>query len=413
MGFTTEWCWSTATPRRRRPISRPTRIIFYLFFPGGGIGKYTHQLLEQLVRHDDLEIEVACLSDYQWRDNDSYRTWPGLFSISHRVPMVRRSRFLVGQFINPRRLVAHAMQVDADIIHICNINYLSFPFWLGRLNAWGGKLACSAHDIRRRMRLIHRGWEERQLKRFYRRCDALFVHSMDQADELQAFAGVERARISIVPHGPHVYAPPPLDSQAELKATYRIPANRQVALFFGYLREDKNLDGLIRALHQAGLENLHLLIAGNTAARGEEHVQDCRILVNELRLEDRVTFDVRYIPDTELPALLKLCDWAVLPYKPTFSSQSGVLNLAAFYERPVLVTPSASFKELLADVAIGELCPGYEDDDIAAGIRGMVKKVAQGADWNFSAYRAKYSWESNAGMTREVYMKLMREHVTA
>lgn len=384
-------------------------MLFYLFFPGGGIGKYTHQLLEELVKYDDLDIEVACLANYQWRDNDRYRTWPGLFGISHRVPVVRRSRFLAAQFINPRRLVKRARQTSADIIHICNINYLSLPLWLPRLNAWKGKLVCSAHDIRRRVRLIHRGWEERQLKRFYRRCDALFVHSMDQVDELEAFAGVERGRIVIVPHGPHVYAPPPDRSQARLKEEYRIPANRQVALFFGYLREDKNLDGLIRALHLAGVENLHLLIAGNTAARGEEHVLDCRVLVNELRLENRVTFDVRYIPDEDLPALFKLCDWAVLPYKPTFSSQSGVLNLAAFYERPVLVTPSSSFKELLADVAIGELCPGYEDADIAEGIRSMAAKVARGAEWDFEAYRSRYSWESNAEITHGVYQHLMRE----
>ncbi len=75
----------------------------------------------------------------------------------------------------------------------------------------------------------------------------------------------------------------------------------------------------------------------------------------------------------------------------------------------MLVTPSSSFKELLADVAIGELCPGYEDADIAEGIRSMAAKVARGAEWDFEAYRSRYSWESNAEITHGVYQHLMRE----
>ena len=103
--------------------------MVYLFFPAGGIGKYTHQLLEELVHYEDLDIEVVCLPDFQWRDNPYYKTWPKLFGISHRVPLVRKFRFLLAQFINPHRLLRHAREVDSDISHICNINYLSFPFW--------------------------------------------------------------------------------------------------------------------------------------------------------------------------------------------------------------------------------------------------------------------------------------------
>ena len=91
--------------------------------------------------------------------------------------------------------------------------------------------------------------------------------------------------------------------------------------------------------------------------------------MSTLGLQDRITFDVRHIPDEELPALLKLCDWVALPYQKSFTSQSGVLNLAAFYQRPVLVTPTASFCELLEDVTIGEVCAGFEVADIAQGIR--------------------------------------------
>ena len=87
------------------PIKEKEKILFYLYFPAGGIGKYTHQQLKELGKHEDLDIEVACLPDYHWRDNDAYRIWPGLFGISHTVPLLRKLRFLLGQFINPKRLL--------------------------------------------------------------------------------------------------------------------------------------------------------------------------------------------------------------------------------------------------------------------------------------------------------------------
>lgn len=384
-------------------------MLFYLFFPAGGIGKYTHQLLEELVGNEHLDIEVVCLPDFQWRENKSYRTWPHLYDISHRWKPLRKLRFLLAQFINPWRLLKRAQKVDADIIHICNINYLSFPFWRRALDNWGGRLVCTAHDIRRQSPIINRRFEEKQLKAIYRRCDAVLVHSAQQVEELRDFAGVEATRVHVVPHGPSVYAAPPVDSQTDLKARYGLAPKAQVALFFGFLRPEKNLAGLISALHQAQQPALHLYVAGNTPPRAGAYVDECLALVRSLGLEDRITFDIRYIPDEELPVLLKLCDWVALPYRESFTSQSGVLNLAAFYQRPVLATPTAGMLELLEDVAIGEVCTGFKDAEIATGIHKISTEIERGKEWGFARYSDRYSWSRNADCTGAVYGRLMEQ----
>lgn len=384
-------------------IRKKAKVLFYLFFPAGGIGKYTHQQLEELVHNEDLEIEVACLPNYQWRENDSYRTWPGLLGISHRIAPIRKLRFLMGQFINPRRLIHRAMHKQADIIHICNINYLSFPAWEGLLDAWQGKLVCTAHDIRRRVSILNRRWEEKQLQRFYRRCDAVFVHSEQQKQELQSFADVSSSKIYVVPHGPHAY--PALNQQGSdaLRQRLNVPLDRQVALFFGFIRPDKNLDGFIRAMAIAGEQRLHLLVAGNTAAQGDAYLQQCRALAKQQGLEGQMSFDVRYITDEEVPHWFGLCDWVLSTHGPEFSSQSGVLNLAAYYQKPVLATPSASIQELLGDVDIGVLCDGFSDEEIAGGIRSIVARLNGGDRFDFEGYRERYSWVRNAELTHQVY----------
>lgn len=384
------------------------RVLYYLFFPAGGIGKYSHRQLQELARFDDLDLELVCLPDFHWRDTEDYRCWPRLFGISSRFPPLRKARFLLGQFINPRRLLRRAEETGAKLIHISNINYLSFPAWAGLLDRWGGKLACTAHDVRRRVPILHRGYEQRQLRRFYRRCDAIFVHSEEQRRELQEFAAVPAECIHVVPHGPTEYAPLDAAASAALRSRLGIPDGHRVALFFGFLREDKNLIGFLRALAQFGRDDLHLVVAGNVAAQGQAYLRQCQALVQELGLEARVHFEVRHIPEEEVPHWFGLSDFVVCTHAEGFSSQSGVLNLAAFYERPVLATPTASVRELLQTVDIGQLCPGFGEADIAAGLDALFARLDRGEIFfDFAAYRARCSWARNAELTNGVYRQLL------
>ena len=115
--------------------------------------------------------------------------------------------------------------------------------------------------------------------------------------------------------------------------------------------------------------------------------------------------EARFIPDGETPALFRLADCLVLPYSSRFSSQSGVLNIAASYDTPVMATPCPSFAELLADHAVGHVCTG---DDVAAvrdGLTELSRMLDQGITFDFSAYREAYGWDKNAAVTTKVYLE--------
>ncbi len=382
------------------------KIEFYLFFPAGGIGKYTHELVTALDKYDDLEIEVACLPNFQWRDSEAYRAWPYLFGISHEFPVVRKFRFLLGQFINPRRMLRRTTERRADILHVCNINHLSYPTWKYLLDSWGGRVVCTAHDVRRRSAIVNKQWETAQLKAFYRRCDAIFVHGDAQRDELADFANVEPTRIHIVPHGPNEYPSAENEESTKKRHTLGIADDVQVALFFGFIRPDKNLDGFLRAVSLADDPRLHVVIVGQAAAREDRYAEQCRELVNRLDLADRVTFETRYIGDDELPLWFSICDWVVSTYAESFTSMSGVVNVAAYYEKPILATPGASLRELLEKIDLGVVCPGFSDTDIASGIREITERIRRGTRFRFDLYRDRYSWAENAAITRNVYLDL-------
>lgn len=384
--------------------SRPLRVGFYIFFPGGGIGRYTHRLMRAMGGCPGVEVEAICTPDYEWTHSDGYATWDGLASISHDIATLRRWRFLKGQFINPVRAINHAVLAELDILHLANINHLTFPYWRSKLEATDVRVAASAHDVKRRKSIVSRMWEDRQLKAFYRFADALFVHSDYQVRELAAFADVPRERIHVVPHGPYshgsVEAP-----QSDLREKWALPTDQRIALFFGQIRDEKNLDGLLRALRLSE-KPLHLVVAGSGGGRHHD-VDHYQRLADELGVTERVTFIPRFIEDEEVGELFVAADWAALPYEDIFTSQSGVLNVAAHYECPVLVSSSPVLHETVQACDIGVACSGDGPEALAAGVRTMHERLEAGHTHAFDTYRQRFSWSENASRTLTVYRELL------
>lgn len=382
----------------------PLRVGFYVFFPGGGIGRYTHRLMATMGRRPGVEVEAICTPDYEWARADGYATWDGLATISHDIPTLRRWRFLKGQFVNPTRAIDRAVSTGLDVLHLANINHLSFPYWRSRIEETDVRVVASAHDVRRGKSIVSRRWENRQLKAFYRFADALFVHSNYQMRELSAFADVPLETVHVVPHG--LYSHGLVEaSQADLREKWGFPADRQVALFFGKIRDEKNLDGLLRALALSERPP-HLVVAGSEDARhrGGDYY---RQLADTLDITGHVTFIPRFVEEEEVGELFVASDWVALPYESTFTSQSGVLNVAAHYERPVLVSAAPVLRETVQACDIGVACSGDRPERLAGGIERMHRRLEAGHSHAFDVYRDRFSWGENVSRTLTVYRELL------
>ena len=388
----------------RERSERPLRVLFYLFFPGGGIGRYTHELLKHLGRTEEIEAELACLPSYPWLADAEYATWPQLREIGHATAIRRRARFLVGQVVNPLRLVRRAAERRADVVHLSNINHLTLPLWRAKLAGSGARVAATVHDVRRAKAILNRRYESRQLRRFYESADALFVHSRSQADELMDFASVSQSRVHVVPHGPYDYGATRL-SRDEARKKYGWPPDRQIALFFGSVRDDKNLELLLRVL-PGFRDRLHLVVAGRGAGRPHKPMEYYRRIVQELDLGGSVSFLDRYIPDAAVPEVFTACDWVALPYSRAFTSQSGVLNVAAQYCRPVLISAAPTLAETIGRCDVGIAVEPESPDALREGIAAIQLRIEQGYAHEFERYRREFGWEENAARTAAVYRAL-------
>ena len=384
------------------------KVLFYQFFPGGGIGRYTDELATALSLEPGVEVEVACSPDFQHRDSASYPVWPRLFAVGHRISWVRRLRFLLAQWINPFRCLWRAKQSRADVIHFSNINHLSYAFW--RIAARFGqfKIVATAHDVRRTKAILNRAWEEFWLAQFYRDADALFVHSSLQRSDLIDFSQPDASLVHIVPHGTYVYPAARTDSKT-LKKNLKIPNNRRVGLCFGMVRDDKNVPELFRALGLQEDRRPFLIVAGKMTECGSSSRESLQGLVERLNLGDDVLLLDSFIETEKVGEFYQVADFACLTYRTDFTSQSGVLNVAMHFACPVLVTPAPTLAETVAQYEIGTVCDDDTAEAICLGMTKLIDALDGEALFDFEAYRRAHSWKENARLTVSVYRRILAE----
>ena len=187
------------------------------------------------------------------------------------------------------------------------------------------------------------------------------------------------------------------------------PATVRAGLFFGNVRDDKNLDGLLRAVSLEQTDSRpFIVIAGRTGGRGNRTAEFYRDLIRELELSDDVLYLDRFIENDEVGDLFQSVDFVPLTYLTTFTSQSAVLNVAMHFEKPILATPAPTISETVSTHQVGII----SDDDSPAAIHSAMLKLFEqsrnGTEFGFDSYRRTNSWSENAGKTRDVYARLLK-----
>jgi glycosyltransferase involved in cell wall biosynthesis len=172
-------------------------------------------------------------------------------------------------------------------------------------------------------------------------------------------------RYSKSPDCVHVLSHPAIHRYAELarrqKMARRTTDGTLRVLLFGRIFAYKGLEYLIRAeaMLKDALPNLHITVAG----RGDDP------WVFKPLMGDAGRYDIRnrFIEDEEVAQLFLDADIVVLPY--TEASQSGVLNLAAAFGKPVIVTDVGELRATVEPNRLGMVVPPGNAEELAKAIR--------------------------------------------
>lgn len=189
--------------------------------------------------------------------------------------------------------------------------------------------------------------------------DHFIVHS--QADRAALLKVLPAADVRQAFHP--TYAPLSHGRYSIAAAKTKLGLAGPVALFFGLVRPYKGLEILIEALPVVRTHiALHTLVVGEFWVPEEP----IRSRIRQLGLEASVTIVNRYVPNEDLDLYFAAADVVVLPYLA--ATQSGVVQLAYGFGKPVITTAVGGLPDAVIDGETGLLVPPGDHQALADAI---------------------------------------------
>lgn len=161
-------------------------------------------------------------------------------------------------------------------------------------------------------------------------------------------------------------------------------------LFFGFIRKYKGLDILLEAMTDPELkkQQVKLIVAGEFYEDEKEY----RDYVKVNNLENSVLFFNSFIPREEVRCFFCAADMVVQPYRE--ATQSGVTQIAYYFERPMLVTRVGGLAEIVKEGRVGYVTD-VDATLIGSAINDFYKNNREAFfASNVSIDKQLFSWES-------------------
>ena len=239
---------------------------------------------------------------------------------------------------------------------------------------------------------------DRMLTRFFvKSINGALVMTKAVENDLRQFSTVMPCVISPHPLFDNYSVPV---SRAEAIVRLKLcPADRFI-LFFGFIREYKGLDLLLRAMAEQCVRDLgvKLIVAGEFYESEKPYFD----LIHQLEVGDKITFHSHFISDDEVKYYFSAASLVVQPYRS--ATQSGVTQVAYHFNKPMIVTNVGGLAEIVPD----GVC-GYVVEPDPADIAGAICDFFSGDENRFAAgieeKKKEYSWDR----LTEALRSLLRE----
>ncbi|MDT8855532.1 glycosyltransferase family 4 protein [Paracoccaceae bacterium Fryx2] len=249
-----------------------------------------------------------------------------------------------------------------SVIHLLSNNTLwlnlAAPFWRPV------PLVTTVHDV-----VVHPG--DRETGMIPRRATDMIVRqSGDIVVHGEGLKQLAADRFGKAPGRIHVLSHPVIDRYAAVARTEGLKRQTRegtfTVLLFGRIFAYKGLEVLIRAEALLGrrVPGVRFVIAG----RGDDPWMFRSLMGDPARYDIRN----RFIEDREVAQLFLDADLVVLPY--TEASQSGVMNVAAPFGKPLLVTDVGELRASVEGNGMGLVVPPNDPERLAEAIARLATR---------------------------------------
>jgi glycosyltransferase involved in cell wall biosynthesis len=381
------------------------RILIHCPSSGGGIAEYVNCQARSFTRqhHDVL---LLCPKDYlQGRilEYPALRIYGSLTRQSKSPNSFARLLGLTGRlfvylFAYWQLLVMIIRHKPDFVLFDSYIEYLS-PLWiwphviLSRI--FGIVYVANLHDPVRDFVVGPRWWHKLSVNLGYWPINICVVHQR-LADQTIVPSHV---RVIVAPHGLYEIQASSTLSSDNVRRDWGFPSDAVVCLSFGFIRDNKNLDLLIRAL--PNVPHVHLAVIGSAQSSLNKPLSFYQDLAQAVGVSARVIFSEEFVPDEDIPSYFAASDFVALTYNKTFHSQSGVLNLAVRARRPVLASAGESpLRSAVIRYRLGEFVKPDDQHALERGMLALARQSTTGSsdDPDWEGYESYASWDTNTAI---------------
>jgi glycosyltransferase involved in cell wall biosynthesis len=210
-----------------------------------------------------------------------------------------------------------------------------------------------------------------------------------EADFRALLPGVPESRIRFAAHPTYDFdvEPPPDAATARRELGIR---ESKVVLFFGFIKAYKGLMVLLDAVPKLRAllgPDFRVLVVGDFY----EDATPYHERIAALGIADRLTLVSGYVPNEEVPRFFTAADVVVLPYLS--ATQSGIVQIAYRYDRPVVTTNVGGLPEFVTEGVTGYMVPPGDPAALAGAIARFYREADREAMARaIAARRAETSW---------------------
>ncbi|OGL42266.1 MAG: hypothetical protein A2043_08720 [Candidatus Schekmanbacteria bacterium GWA2_38_9] len=199
------------------------------------------------------------------------------------------------------------------------------------------------------------------------------------------------AKLKVIPHPIYsvfsdIYSN---NGHKNLKEYFGLKPTDKLILFFGYVREYKGLKYLIKSMPEIlkEIKDCYLLIAGEFY----EDENKYKKLIEETGVTQNIRIINQYIPNEEVGSYFTSSDVVVLPY--TQISQSGVIQIAYGFRKPLISTKIGGIPDVVKDGVTGILVPPRDEKALAEGVIKFFKEEkSKSFETNIGSEISRFSW---------------------
>lgn len=221
-----------------------------------------------------------------------------------------------------------------------------------------------------------------------RKGKAYITHSAMDAEDLKEIVAVPNYETTVLPVHNSFKMKNLTKPQARLAAN--VAEDKKILLFFGFVRDYKGLRHIINAMPEIVKydSNIRLMIVGEFRSDKEHYLEQ----IKNLGIGDNIDIVDGYIPDSGIEKYFAASDLIVLPYES--ATQSGIVQIAYGFEKPVIATNVGGLPEVIADGKTGYIVEPKNPKALAeAVIRFFDENKSEEFTENVRKEAYRYSWD--------------------